>query len=512
LGLSDISLIPVQLFDQIEVARGGNSSEYGNGAITGVINLSSSTRRSDKPISLGVDFGVGNYGLRQGAVNFSLSKEKWSSTTKLFHTSSTNNFQYALGNSVRENEHSNFNTTAWLQAINYNISPNQHISIQSWWQDTYREIPPTTTQNTSEAVQIDKVLRLFAEYNLTKSMSTFSSKLAYFDEDNDFEDPQILISSENRFKRILSKSNLSIALRDDIIFRGIIELSHSRGQSQSYEQTEKLSSLSTTASVKKIWHQNHLAFSLRHERNSIGRSFTSPTIIYHNQLSDHWHIQGKLSREFRFPTLNELFWRPGGNTDLGSEHGWNQELDFNFNKQNRHSITFSLFHRRINDWILWSLADGSNFFAPVNISKVRSYGIEIQGDKYMTLGQLQLDLNANYNYTISENLSAVSLPKINLGDQLFYTPKHQFSLDATASYNRIRFNINGQHTSSTLGIIEVLESYSLLNANLSYTLEINNHRINISLTANNITDTEYRIIERRPMVGRNFLININYKL
>jgi iron complex outermembrane receptor protein len=512
LGLSDISLIPVQLFDQIEVNKGGNSSEYGNGAITGVINLNSNSLRSDKPISLGVNYGIGSYGLRQGAVNFSLNKGKWSSTTKLFHTSSKNNFKYELGNSIRENVHSNFNTTAWLQAINYSISPHQHISIQSWWQDTFREIPPTTTQNISEAVQIDRVLRLFAEYKLNKSMSTFSSKLAYFDEDNDFEDPQILIASENRFKRILSKSSLSMALNNDIIFKGIIELSHARGQSQSYEQTETLSSLSTTASVKKIWHQSHLAFSLRHERNSIGRSFTSPTIIYHNRLSDHWHIQAKISREFRFPTLNELFWRPGGNTDLDSEHGWNQELDFSYNKQNKHSITFSLFHRRINDWILWSLAEGSNFFAPINISKVRSYGIELQGNKHMTLGQLQLDLNANYNYTISENLSEVSLPKINLGDQLFYTPKHQFSLNATATYKKIKININGQHTSTTLGIIEVLDSYSLLNADLAYALEINNHKITISLTANNITDTEFRIIERRPMVGRNFLININYNL
>ena len=174
--------------------------------------------------------------------------------TKLFHTSSKNNFKYELGNSIRENVHSNFNTTAWLQAINYSISPHQHISIQSWWQDTFREIPPTTTQNISEAVQIDRVLRLFAEYKLNKSMSTFSSKLAYFDEDNDFEDPQILIASENRFKRILSKSSLSMALNNDIIFKGIIELSHARGQSQSYEQTETLSSLSTTYGIKVIWH------------------------------------------------------------------------------------------------------------------------------------------------------------------------------------------------------------------------------------------------------------------
>jgi outer membrane cobalamin receptor len=70
LGLSDISLIPVQLFDQIEVNKGGNSSEYGNGAITGVINLNSNSLRSDKPISLGVNYGIGSYGLRQGAVKF----------------------------------------------------------------------------------------------------------------------------------------------------------------------------------------------------------------------------------------------------------------------------------------------------------------------------------------------------------------------------------------------------------------------------------------------------------
>lgn len=512
LGLSDISLIPVHLFDQIEISKGGNSSEYGNGAITGVINLSNNYGTSERPIALGVNLGAGSYGLRQGAINLHVNRGKWSSSTKLFHTSSQNNFNYELGNSIRENTHANFNSTAWLQAINYSIAPNQKISIQSWWQDTFREIPPTTTQNISEAEQIDRVFRLFAEYKITHYKSSFSTNVAYFDEDNDFEDPQILLSSENRFKRILGKSKLSIALKEDIILRGIVEFSHSRGQSQSYEQTETLSALSTTASLKKLWKQSHLALSLRHERNSIGRSFTSPNLIYNKQISDRWHIQGKISREFRFPTLNELFWRPGGNTVLGSENGWNQELDLHFNQKKKHHLTFSLFHRRINDWILWSLADGSNFFAPVNISMVRSYGAELKADKYITIGQLQLELYGNYNYTISENLSEVSLPKINLGDQLFYTPKHQISLNATATYNKIRFNINAQHTSSTLGIIEILNSYSLINANVDYTLEINNHKINLSIAGNNITDSQYRIIERRPMVGRNFLMKINYNL
>ena len=147
-----------------------------------------------------------------------------------------------------------------------------------------------------------------------------------------------------------------------------------------------------------------------------------------------------------------------------------------------------------------------------NISKVRSYGSEINYNKRFDFRSWSLEIDVAYNYTISENQNDIILPKINAGDQLFYIPRHQSSTGLQCQFKKIKFNINGQYTGSTVGIIEALGSYTLINSSIDYAFKIRGQQINISAVLSNITNTNYRIIERRPMMGRNFNLHINYKL
>ncbi|MDA8693565.1 TonB-dependent receptor, partial [Saprospiraceae bacterium] len=160
LGVSDLSLIPSQLFGRVDIIKSGSSAALGNGAITGVIDLSNAAYYENEKPQVDVNLGIGSHGLRQAGLGTAINSGRFQFITKLYVADSDNDFIYKLDSGQeRQNTHAHFNTKAWLQTVSYRINSNQKISLHAWLQDTHRELPPTTTQNMSEAVQDDQLKR-----------------------------------------------------------------------------------------------------------------------------------------------------------------------------------------------------------------------------------------------------------------------------------------------------------------------------------------------------------------
>lgn len=84
--------------------------------------------------------------------------------------------------------------------------------------------------------------------------------------------------------------------------------------------------------------------------------------------------QGIHSRNYRFPTLNDLYFQPGGNPDLQPEHGFTYDggVSFAFAKEGRYAVhgEATWFDSYIDDWILWiPLGGKQDFWTPKNLKK-----------------------------------------------------------------------------------------------------------------------------------------------
>lgn len=79
-----------------------------------------------------------------------------------------------------------------------------------------------------------------------------------------------------------------------------------------------------------------------------------------------------LKRIFRLPTMNDLFWSPGGNPNLIPESGW--DLKASFSLRNKHNIfKFEAFAGRLNNGIIWR--PNGLFWQPINEFLITRYGI-----------------------------------------------------------------------------------------------------------------------------------------
>ena len=104
-----------------------------------------------------------------------------------------------------------------------------------------------------------------------------------------------------------------------------------------------------------------------------------PSLGIEGRLAAPLLLKAKISRNYRLPTLNDRFWEPGGNENLLAEQGWSEELGLHtYGGENKHTWSYSItgFNRLIDNWILWSIAEGTSFWAANNITRVWSRGVE----------------------------------------------------------------------------------------------------------------------------------------
>jgi len=164
----------------------------------------------------------------------------------------------------------------------------------------------------------------------------------------------------------------------------------------------------------------------------------------------------------------------------------------------------------IDNWILWGIEENAFFYSVRNLSKVRSYGLEWIHQINYQWGPFLGQFNYHYNYTKSQNQIKLISPNIDEGEQLLYVPIHSAGYSWTIQNRNRGLRINGNYTGSVNGINEDIPSYILTNFSIFNVFDYQKTSIKIFFNINNITNRQYRVIERRPMPGRSLSLNVQF--
>ncbi len=219
------------------------------------------------------------------------------------------------------------------------------------------------------------------------------------------------------------------------------------------------------------------------------------------------------TRLYHSPTLNELYWKVGGNPNLRPEHGYGFECTGDLAAINNFTLKATVYYHLITDQTVWQPGSGG-IWTPSNVQSVRSYGTEVTAGYSLLLSEhSSLQLHYGLMLQRAENRTPGS---INYGNELSYSTPLRWNASIISiwdSLGQIAVNLNYRgHRYGDMANHIKLPPVSLLNLSLqSIPIQISgNLSMSVTLAISNLFDTQYEEIPSFPLTGREYKLGVEF--
>jgi iron complex outermembrane receptor protein len=223
-------------------------------------------------------------------------------------------------------------------------------------------------------------------------------------------------------------------------------------------------------------------------------------------------LKANISRNSKLPTMNDLFWSPGGNPALKNEYALIYELTYEMSRKISSFFNLrsdlSLFRNNIKDMIQWHPGEYSVWTAD-NIQTVNSTGLEAS----FTLGYVSTNLtsrlSAGYSFTKATDRSSADASDLTNGKQLIYIPENQANASLSVNYRHFYSVWNSTMTGkryTTVDNTKYLPGYFINNITTGIRLNLKENSLDVNFSIDNLFDINYQTIAYYPLPGRSFLI------
>ena len=140
-GVVDFSLVPIALFENINIDYGGSGALFGSGAVGSIVHINSHKKLTKGWLGK-LLLGGGSFGNFSQQAELGFGNKKRHSSLAVIHSKADNNFDYIYNNKKGRQSNSAFNQFAIHQDNIFQLSDNQFIKTFIWHQTTDRQIAP----------------------------------------------------------------------------------------------------------------------------------------------------------------------------------------------------------------------------------------------------------------------------------------------------------------------------------------------------------------------------------
>lgn len=559
LGMTDFSMIPSYFIDDASLLHGTSSVNETGGGLGGAVKLSTQPAEAD---GFGLQYiqGIGSFQTFDEFLRLTYGDDHWQTSTRVVYSSSPNDYTYRNRDKKEnvydenmnivgqyypkeKNKSGAFKDLHLLQEIYYNTRKGDRFGLNAWFISSNRELPMLTTDyghaNDFENRQRELTFRGILSWDHLHENWKIAAKGGYIhtqmkydykrDAGNGIMTPmtrsrskvntfygqfegEYYIGREWLFTANVAAHQHFVESRDKNIIRqdgNKAIVGYSKGRTE----------LSGSASAK--WQPTErIGMSVVLREEMYGESWTPliPAFFIDGILSKKGNVMIKtsVSRNYRFPTLNDLYFLPGGNPDLKRESGWTYDVGASFaiGKENIYSLSGSVnwFDSHVKDWILW-LPTTKGFFSPRNIKDVHAYGVELESDFTVALKKdLQLTLNGTLSWTPSINEGEPMTPADrSVGKQLPYVPEWSSTITGRIAWKRwsllykwCYYSERFTMSSNDISLTGKLPPYFMNNLTIEKSITTKWAELSLKGAINNLFDEEYLSVLSRPMPGINF--------
>ena len=521
-GQLDLSLVPVFFFENATIQTGGSTSLSGNGTIGANVHLTNNVRFGEG-VTAKAAVHSGSFGSQFFGSQFRLSSNKFESSTKVFLTSSDNDFKFRdkskINGEILRRKHSAFDQHGILQQFTHQISTSSIVSLKLWYQQSKYEVPGiASNQDSAEASEENTFYRILGGWNYATKKLDINYQSAFIRQDLDYRDPKTSTYSLNRYNNIIQNVELGFQLTPRSKITTGLQYSWEEGVVHAFGTTHPKRNRIAILTAYKIQPSEKwdLSISAREELIDGKTTPLAPALGVAYSPEKAFKFFMNSSRNYRIPTFNDLYWLGGGargNPSLAPELSLSMETGFNFERKGftLKSVGFS---NHVDNWILWS-PDADNVWTPQNIKKVWARGVEVQTAISHGVGPLKYSVSGLYSFTRSTNESIYDNGNPNeKGKQLMLTPVHEASGTLHLNYHEFWLRFVHSFTGDQFGdtdntIHNVLPFYHV--SNMYFGKDFSLHarwKTSLSFEINNVFNTEYEARRGYPMPLRNYKISL----
>ena len=561
LGTLDFSTIPAYFVDEANLYHGASSINLLAGGLGGAVEM------VNKPVEKrgwGAQFtqGVGSFDTYDDFLRLTYANDRFSSSTRVVYSTADNDYRYtnydkktdvydADGRRVssyhpeERNKSGYFDDFHALQELYYDAGKGHKLGLSCWYTHSKRGLPFLSVDYKDDTdfknEQNYNTLRGVLSWDCIRERMKLGVKAGYSYSDVGYEYYTTRQSMQTSITNSQSYSNTAfLQASSDWMFSrqfmlvGGFDLyyhrvnSHDRspfhiGKNFDEERPEYHANLQARWRPLEVF---SLAAVVREEIYKDDVVAPIPALFADLILCRPWNLvlKASVARNYRYPSMDDLYFQPGGNPDLRPEKGFTYDVGVEMaRKQRTWSVKggFTFFDSHISDWILWT-PNTKGFWEPSNVKKVHNYGIEASLDGSVLVGDdWKLSVAGNFAWTPSKNVGEdINSNDASYGKQLCYVPKISANVNArlqwrtwTLLYQWNHYSERYTTTSNEVNYITGrLKPYYMTDLSLEKTFHL--HRVDCSLkgVVNNLFSTEYVTVLSRPMPRRNYEIYLTVKL
>lgn len=519
LGQTDLSLIQTIIFDDLSIEHGGGSAAWGSGAIGGSIHLQNKNKFNDG-LKTKVQFNYGSFESKKLNSALFYSNSKFTTHTRLYFNNSKNNYTYLDTTNkemtLQEVKHADVLNKGFLQEFSFLVNSKNSLNIRLWYNKMERNIP-SFTQKISKKNQLDQSLRFNADWEIKRKKLNSVFRIAYFNDVLNYSDSIAAIYSKSKVHTYILESDNNYKLKLGTVHFGINNTLY-QTDTENYDTIHKLNKLAFFGGYNISLLKSKLNYSI-----FLRQEFTNQTLIPFTGNSGLTYDLGKriigkinVSKSYRQPSLNDLYWKQGGNINLKPEDSKEIEggiaTQFIFN-HTKLQVEVNCFNRETNNWIIWLPSD-NGYWTPRNLLQVHSRGTETKTTLSYLKDKLFLKLDLNTSYILSTNTKNVNVNDNSKGRQLIYSPRYVGYATFLLQYKKLtiyyNYNYTGYRFTSTDNT-SWLMPYQISNLKVSTYFDFAKTKFIIFGACNNLFNKNYIVVSNSPMPLRNFEVGISFQ-
>lgn len=527
-GQFDMSLVPAGLIDNIDIYFGGGSMEISGGGLGGIIDLETKPDWN-KSKSLIVSSSAGSFGRYSGLVKYSAGRKGFMSSTKAFIGKSENNFMFlntaAIPVALWERRKNNqVLQKGFMQELYLKNNNNGILSARFWYQSADRNLPVPITMEPvyPPEKQSDESFRTMFDYESAPGDQNLKINAAYFHDKLLYKNQSVNTDSRNNSNDLIFKAELFRKINQVTSIKTKISDELSIINSNNYSKNRFRNAATATLITesrpfKRL--SGRILLSETLQDNKIMIPDFSVASEFRIAEQKEYFIKLNASRNSKYPSLNDMYWNPGGNPDLRNENEWLFEAGFELtgkitpNLKIKNDVT--ILKTFVNDLIQWHPGTNNALWVADNLKKARITGIEAGFDLISDMPGLTVLFKSGYAYTraISDNRDNNS--GIRSHDQIIYVPESKLNSSLKLIRHRIYAQISYCFLSRrylTADNSQYLPSYSVTDLSTGFTFNLGKTSWTLNFAVENLFDQPYQSIAWYPMPGRSYNISLIFNL